>query len=102
MGAKAIILSATLGSGVIPLGAEPLAVEERDIIVSVPGIPGPYCAYGAEKRLLELDGVERVELLWKEERLRIVIAAGKVVTAKQIEAAMKRADYPYDYSVLGR
>ena len=69
------------------------------IILSVPGIPGPYCAYGIEKRLLELDGVREVHLLWREEKIRAVIRAGEQVTSPEVQKAVRRADYPYDYSI---
>ena len=76
------------------------AAGDKEIILSVPGIPGPYCAYGVEKRLLELDGILRVELRWKDETIRAVIAEGKAVTADQVRMAVKKADYPYEYTII--
>ncbi|HWP48517.1 MAG TPA: heavy-metal-associated domain-containing protein [Candidatus Limnocylindrales bacterium] len=76
-----------------------LLAGEEEIILSVPGIPGPYCAYGLEKRLLELEGVQRVDLLWKEEKIRVVVALGKRVTLAEIREAIQRADYPYPYTI---
>lgn len=100
---KTLIAIATVGAiCLVVLVTYPTAAGSGEIILSVPGIPGPYCAYGVEKRLLELDGVERVDLLWKEEKIRAVIAKGKVITSEQIKAAVKRADYPYDYSIIER
>ena len=65
--------------------------------MSVPGIPGPYCAYGVEKRFRELDGVKRVDLLWEEETIRAELVEGAAITREQIMEAMKKADYPYEY-----
>ncbi len=94
-------LAAAVGGAVL-LMTHSLAAGDREIILSVPGIPGPYCAYGVEKRLFELDGVQRVDLLWKEEKIRVLIADGKVVTSDQIIMAVKKSDYPYEYTIVGR
>ena len=96
---KFLTLVAGIG-GIQVLMAQSLAAEDKEIILSVPGIPGPYCAYGVEKRLLELDGIVRVELHWKDETIRAVIAEGRTVTVDQIRTAVKLADYPYDYSII--
>ena len=79
---------------------DPLPAEEPTVIVSVPGIPGPYCAYGVEKRLYALDGVKAVVLLWEREQIRVSIKDGLSVTLEQIRAAFKSAQYPYDYRIL--
>ena len=95
---RIVAITACIGGTYWPVKVSS-AAEGREIIVSVPGIPGPYCAYGVEKRLLERDGIQRVELLWKEEKIRIVIAEGKTVTRDQIMAAVEEADYPYEYEI---
>ena len=75
------------------------ATAAKEIVIAVPGIPGPYCAYGAEKRLLELHGVEDVRLLWESEQIRVVTSDTARLTADDIRQAMKRADYPYKYEI---
>lgn len=42
--------------------ALPTSATAEVIDVAVPGIPGPYCAYGTQKRLLEIPGVQKVEI----------------------------------------
>ena len=59
---------ACIGGIGLPLEAAS-AAGDGEIIVSVPGIPGPYCAYGVEKRLLELGGIDdRFELASVQKR----------------------------------
>ena len=96
------LLRLAVVAGPLLVIAHPLAAEERNVIVSVPGIPGPYCAYGVEKRLFELAGVRRVDLLWEKEQIRISIEDDKTVTSEQILAAFERSEYPYDYKILGQ
>jgi hypothetical protein len=85
--------------GAVVLIASVTAADAGEFIVSVPGIPGPYCAYGAEKRLLEIAGVGRVNLLWKAEQIRVIVDERSSITAADIENAMKKADYPYRFTV---
>lgn len=96
------IAAAAIFSVPLLVMTHPLTAEERNVIVSVPGIPGPYCAYGVEKRLFELDGISRVELLWEKEQIRIVIADGNTVTLDQVRTAFEKFEYPYDYKILGQ
>lgn len=101
VGLKKLLRVAVL-AGLLIVISHPLAAEERNVIVSVPGIPGPYCAYGVEKRLFELAGVRRVDLLWEKEQIRVSIKDDKTVTSEQILAAFERSEYPYDYNILGQ
>lgn len=96
------LLRVAVIAGPLLANAHPLAAEERSVIVSVPGIPGPYCAYGVEKRLFELAGVRRVDLLWEKEQIRVSIKDDKTVTSEQILAAFERSEYPYDYKIMGQ
>lgn len=89
----------TILCGTILLTPRSMAAGHGEIIVSVPGIPGPYCAYGLEKRLLRLDGIQEVRLLWKEEEIRAVVRPGEKVSTRDIEETVRRADYPYKYSI---
>jgi hypothetical protein len=40
-----------------------------------------------------------VDLLWKEEKIRVVIAPGKRITPAEIQTAVQQADYPYSYAI---
>lgn len=68
--------------------------------IAVPGIPGPYCAYGAEKRLLEVPGVARVEMRWQAERIVVTLAPGAHVTMPDLRRAVERSEYPYPYDIV--
>ncbi|MDP9415442.1 MAG: hypothetical protein M3Q08_15460 [Pseudomonadota bacterium] len=77
-----------------------LPAAAKEIVIAVPGIPGPYCAYGLEKRLLELPGALSAATDWKRERIRLRLRDDARVTIVDVERAVKRADYPYDYKIL--
>jgi len=96
---KLLVGCFSLMAGMLLLITSLIAANNQEIIISVPGIPGPYCAYGVEKRLLELEGVKEVELLWKEEKIRVVRVSDKQLTIAEVEAAFKSSDYPYKYEI---
>ncbi len=92
------IRALSLATGLV-LIASTVAGQAAEIIISVPGIPGPYCAYGVEKRLLEIDGIKNVSIRWQKEQIRAELEPGSQVSELEIRQAVERADYPYDYSV---
>ena len=98
LGLRILTIAAFIGGAYWPVSAWPQA-EDKEIIISVPGIPGPYCAYGVEKRLWELGGVKRVDVLWEEQTIRAVVAEGALITRERIMEAMTKADYPYEYTI---
>ncbi|OFW39738.1 MAG: hypothetical protein A3F70_01730 [Acidobacteria bacterium RIFCSPLOWO2_12_FULL_67_14] len=72
----------------------------RGVTIAVPGIPGPYCMYGIEKRLAEMPEIEQIDLRWDAEEIRITVKRGASVTRQQLEDAIERAEYPYKYSIV--
>lgn len=97
-----LVLTALLAALVVaPAQLRPgwAAPASGQVVISVPGIPGPYCMYGLEKRFAEMPEVAGVQLLWEEEQIRVALKAGASVTRQAIEEAIEQAEYPYDYSV---
>lgn len=92
-------LALGLAAGSAAASGRPGQTPGREFVISVPGIPGPYCAYGIEKRLRELPGIGRVELDWNEERIKAMVTAGHTVTSVQIRDAVERSEYPYRYRI---
>jgi mercuric ion binding protein len=85
--------------GAVLFAANATVVMANEIILEVPGIPGPYCAYGIEKRLLELVGVTEVKTRWDTAQIRILTSDQSRITADDIKRAVSRADYPYRYQI---
>lgn len=88
-----------LSLGIVSFQANAASQAQHEVTISVPGIPGPYCMYGIEKRLAEMPEVADVRLLWEEDAIRIGLKPGATVTREDMEAAIERAEYPYEYSV---
>lgn len=75
------------------------ALHAGTMTISVPGVPGPYCMYGIEKRLRALPEVAHVELLWREDKIRVVPASGATLRAADLRRALERAQYPDHYTI---
>lgn len=83
----------------ITVGDTQSSPTSNPVILHLPGIPGPYCAYGVEKRLMEREEVEKVTMSWEKESLIVSLKEGMELSSKSIEEVMKKADYPYRYSI---
>lgn len=96
------ILTLVVGIGAMPLsaqeGAQRAAAAEvgqpaPDIVLGVDGLACPFCAYGLEKKLKKLDGVEKVEVLLDDGEVHIFVKEGRHVTDAQLRAAVKDAGF---------
>lgn len=103
--------AATLIGGVVAVGggggagqaaASPGAAEERAVVIEVPGIPGPYCAYGIEKRLRNAPEVARIETDWEAEEMRVYPTPQRLLSREIVRRAVEASEYPYEYTIRGR
>ena len=67
--------------------------QEAMYNVGVDGLACPFCAYGIEKQLHKLDGVEQVETDIKQGRLVVRMQDGKILDRNQVEKAVKKAGF---------
>lgn len=77
---------------------ERIADGEATVVVELPGVPGPYCAYGIEKELRGHPGVEGMTMDWDAEELRIRTTA-EGLSHEEVERAVEASEYPYDYTI---
>ena len=63
------------------------------IVVDVAGVSCPFCAFGLEKKLQALPGVEKVSIKVNEGTAEIEVAEGHQVTKEQIQQAVKDAGF---------
>ncbi len=83
VGALLAVLAAVPGAG---------WAQER-IVVDVAGVSCPFCAFGLEKKLQALPGVEKVTIKVNEGVVEIEVAEGHQVTKEQIQQAVKDAGF---------
>lgn len=59
----------------------------------VDGLACPFCAYGVEKQVGGLDGVEKVEILIDEGLIAVTMAAGKTLDEADAKQAVSDAGF---------
>lgn len=57
-------------------GAQPKAAEKQVLEVQVKGMTCPFCAYGIEKNLSKLPGVEKAQVSLESRKARVIMQAG--------------------------
>jgi mercuric ion binding protein len=61
--------------------------------LAVDGLACPFCAYGIEKRLSAIDGVESVETDVKSGQVVVTLAEGKTLSEEVARQAIKDAGF---------
>ncbi len=72
-------------------------VEDKElkgtIKVRVDGLSCPFCAYGLEKKLKKMEGVEKIDISVEDAYALLTIEDGKTVTEKAIRKNVKEAGF---------
>lgn len=69
------------------------ALKQPDITVQVAGLSCPFCAYGLEKKMKNLEGVSEVGVLLEEGKVQLKLEAGAQLSEKAIQEAVKKAGF---------
>ncbi len=84
------ILFSTLIALVLALPAQ---AHIRSATVAVDGMACPFCAFGVEKRLRKVEGVESIAVSTKEGTATLVAKDGASIVVQQIPGAVKAAGF---------
>lgn len=86
----ALLLASVLGGSVAaePLGASPAVYE-----LGVNGLFCPFCAYGIEKKLKGMEGVERVDIRIEDGVVRVTMAPRAVLGEERAREIVKDAGF---------
>lgn len=91
---KKLIILLCIGLGTMTMNAQNDTSQlEGDIIIEVNGLACPYCAYGLEKNLKEIEGVENIEINIDEGIVLLAITEGKLVSETTIREKIKKAGF---------
>lgn len=86
-----------LAPGAVVLAVLSLVEVARAEILSaelqVNGLTCPFCAFGIEKKLFDVDGVTHVDVRLDEGRLELRLALGNSATTAALEAAVEKAGF---------
>ncbi len=65
----------------------------RSATITVDGLSCPFCAYGLEKHLKRVAGVERVDINMKDGKAIVHLKPGAQVDDAALKAAVKKAGF---------
>ncbi|MFV1981265.1 MAG: heavy-metal-associated domain-containing protein, partial [Rhodothermia bacterium] len=68
-------------------------IKDPDIVVEVNGLSCPFCAYGIEKRLKKIEGVEDLSVLLEEGKVQLKMEEGVTVSEDRIKKAIDEAGF---------
>ncbi len=68
-------------------------IENPDVTIQVKGLACPFCAYGLEKKLRKLDGVQEVYIGLDEGIAQLKLDQGKTVSEEAVKNAVKDAGF---------
>ncbi|MBI4530019.1 MAG: cation transporter [Candidatus Latescibacteria bacterium] len=91
------LLTALLLGGI--LSTQGLA-QVREVTVKLDGLSCPFCAYGLEKKLKKVTGVEKVEIKVDAGITHLTLKKGKSVSVEEVEEAVKEGGFtPGDVTI---
>ncbi len=67
--------------------------EVSDVTVRVDGLSCPFCAYGLEKKIMKMEGVESMEIDLKGGKIEIRFIDEDYVRTEEIEEAVRDAGF---------
>ncbi len=81
--------------GALPGRAQPTSdsLSAPDATVSVDGLACPFCAYGLEKKLDELNAIRAMEVQLEEGRVLLAFEEGQSVTKDELRTAVENAGF---------
>lgn len=88
---KFLTVSLALVMLILPLAA--LAGERVNVTVRVDGLSCPFCAYGLEKKLQRMEGVEEVTINVDRGTVVVEFSDGKFFVKETLEEAVKEAGF---------
>lgn len=74
--------------------ATPLWADDGKVMeISVTGMTCPFCAYGIEKKLNKLPGVEKAQVNLDEKKARVVMKPGQQVNERKVRKTIIDAGF---------
>lgn len=67
--------------------------EAADVFVRVDGLSCPFCAYGLEKKIMKMEGVEKMEIDLEGGKVEIRFIDRDLIQVEEIEKAVRDAGF---------
>lgn len=77
----------------VPQPAAQSTDDAPDVTVEVDGLACPFCAYGIEKKMLEIEGVAEVAVQLDDGTVELWLSAGATVSENRIREAVDQSGF---------
>lgn len=84
-----LMFSLLTGAALISGAALRASAQVEAAAVKLDGLSCPFCAYGLEKRLKKVEGVEKVEIKVGQATAELTVKKGKILSIEEVEKAVK-------------
>lgn len=75
------------------LGISSTLAQSSEVKVRVDGLSCPFCAYGLEKKLNELDGVESINIDFEEGLVVLQVTNSENISEEEIRTKIEKAGF---------
>lgn len=91
---KKLLILLFIGLGAMTMNAQTdTSPLEGKVKIEVDGLACPFCAYGLEKNLKEIEGVKSIEINIDEGCVLLAIAEGKQISENTVREKIKEAGF---------
>ena len=70
-----------------------LYAGSKEVNIRVDGLACPFCAYGLEKKLKKLEGVEKIKIFINEGKITLALKDGVSISKEEIEKAVDEGGF---------
>ena len=92
-GLLAIALFVAGAASTNALAQDDKLIADPDIVIEVGGLACPFCAYGIEKRLKKIEGIEKLSVQLEDGTVQVRLQDGAKVSKERIEQAVSDAGF---------
>lgn len=78
---------------ILLLSATTMFAQSYEVEVRVDGLSCPFCAYGLEKKLNKLDGVENIDVDFEKGLVTLRVREDKKISKKDIKTKVEEAGF---------
>lgn len=82
-----------LAAGIVFLAFAQAQAQIHSLTVTVEGMSCPFCAFGVEKRLKKVEGVESITVSMKDGTAAMSARKGQSINFSQVPAAIRKAGF---------
>ena len=75
------------------LGISSILAQSSEVKVRVDGLSCPFCAYGLEKKLNDLDGVESINIYFEEGLVVLQVTDSENISEEEIRTNIEKAGF---------